>query len=157
MGDPVERVARRVGLPPGSGLLEALRRYSRNEAAYWGHGTAFTPRQLRALWRRDGLPSDPYAPLARRLAGERDLEQRPYADQLALTDLLLQLPERLLMRADRATMRHGVEARVPFLDLTGFAPEPVGELVEAASRGQGHAASLFWTLYVLALWAHHWT
>jgi asparagine synthase (glutamine-hydrolysing) len=42
--------------------------------------------------------------------------RRPYADRVALIDMLLELPERLLMRLDRATMRHAVEARVPFLD-----------------------------------------
>jgi asparagine synthase (glutamine-hydrolysing) len=50
------------------------------------------------------------------MATVEDLRARPYADQVALTDMLLELPERLLMRLDRASMRHGVEARVPYLD-----------------------------------------
>lgn len=51
--------------------------------------------------------------------------QRPYPDQIALTDMLQQLPERLLLRLDRASMRHGVEARVPYLD---------PQVIEAAFR-----------------------
>jgi asparagine synthase (glutamine-hydrolysing) len=43
--------------------------------------------------------------------------------QMLLTDLSLQLPCQFLAKVDRATMAHGIEARVPLLD------ERIGELV----------------------------
>ena len=46
----------------------------------------------------------------------RGFASRDYFDQLALIDIVVGLPERLLMRVDRATMAHSVEARVAFLD-----------------------------------------
>jgi len=36
--------------------------------------------------------------------------------QMQLTDLCLQLPSQFLVKVDRATMAHGIEARVPLLD-----------------------------------------
>ncbi len=43
-------------------------------------------------------------------------QSAPILDQLTLIDLMVGLPERLLMRVDKATMLYGVEAREPFLD-----------------------------------------
>jgi asparagine synthase (glutamine-hydrolysing) len=37
-------------------------------------------------------------------------------NQMLLTDLSLQLPSQFLPKVDRATMAHGLEARVPLLD-----------------------------------------
>jgi asparagine synthase (glutamine-hydrolysing) len=47
--------------------------------------------------------------------------------QMLLTDLSLQLPSQFLTKVDRATMAHGVEARVPLLD------EQVGALAVGLS------------------------
>jgi asparagine synthase (glutamine-hydrolysing) len=207
------------------GVSDLLLRYARDEQVYWGHGTVFSSFQRKRLVQAKASYLDPYDSLVRRLAWDDRFGDRPFLDQLALIDMLVQLPERLLMRADRATMRYSVEARVPFLDrevlsvafrvpprlrantpksflrgyarkklpaaivdrpkvgfptarevflgrdsmarirervlakpfleLTGFAPKSVDELVAAQGRGSGIEA--LWTLYVLALWVHHWT
>ncbi len=117
-GDPLERLLERVqplGVVVGN-AIEPLRRYERGEHAYWGHGIVFSSQFRERLLgdRADWI--DPHDRLVARLAREEGLRDRPYFDQLALVDLLAQLPERFLMRAERATMRHGVEARAPFLD-----------------------------------------
>ncbi len=50
------------------------------------------------------------SPLAGRLASPEVLQKIPYME------LNLRLPEHLLMRVDKLTMAHSIEARVPFLD-----------------------------------------
>jgi asparagine synthase (glutamine-hydrolysing) len=228
IGDPIERLLERS--PPlatmARAAIEPARRYSRSEMPYWGHGTVFTLRQRERLLGHRTDHNVPYERLAERAALEEGLCDRPYVDQLALIDMLLQLPERLLMRVDRATMRHGIEARVPFLDpevlqvafripprlrasapkaflrtyarnklpaaiterkkvgfptaravflgpeiiapirervlapvfldLTGMNRSAVADLVVAAEQGRRYSLTPLWTLYVLALWAHHW-
>lgn len=117
-GDPVLRMlehAPPLGLLSGA-ALEPLRRYAKNQAPYWGHGLVFPSLYRRRLLAQRPEAVEPYLRVRDRLGWEHDLRERPRLDQLALTDLLLQLPERLLMRTDRATMRHGIEARVPFVD-----------------------------------------
>ena len=104
-----------IGSADGT-LYEALRRHARRESVYWGHGVLFSPPEQRRLLERQAPRTNPYDRLRGRMATVEDLRARPYADQVALTDMLLELPERLLMRLDRASMRHGVEARVPYLD-----------------------------------------
>lgn len=57
--------------------------------------------------------SDPFAAFrrcARRFAAADPVQQ------MLLTDITLQLPSQFLAKVDRATMAHGVEARVPLLD-----------------------------------------
>jgi asparagine synthase (glutamine-hydrolysing) len=49
-------------------------------------------------------------PLAGRLCDEEILQKIPYME------LKLRIPEHLLMRVDKMTMAHSIEARVPFLD-----------------------------------------
>jgi asparagine synthase (glutamine-hydrolysing) len=48
---------------------------------------------------------------------ELDAQQPPTARSMRLLELRRHLPESYLEKCDRATMRHGLEARVPFLDL----------------------------------------
>ena len=48
---------------------------------------------------------------------ELDAQERPTATSMRLLELRRHLPETYLEKCDRATMRHGLEARVPFLDL----------------------------------------
>lgn len=99
-------------------LEELLDRRSRGELAYWGYGTLTTHRERAGL--RTGRPADhdPHAALLARLGGSDEAlrAQGRELDRLMLTDIAVGLPERLLMRVDRATMAFGVEARVPLLD-----------------------------------------
>lgn len=57
--------------------------------------------------------SDAFA--AYRSCAKRFSAQDP-VQQMLLTDITLQLPSQFLAKVDRATMAHGVEARVPLLD-----------------------------------------
>jgi asparagine synthase (glutamine-hydrolysing) len=57
--------------------------------------------------------SDAFA--AYRGCAKRFADQDP-VQQMLLTDITLQLPSQFLAKVDRATMAHGVEARVPLLD-----------------------------------------
>jgi asparagine synthase (glutamine-hydrolysing) len=57
--------------------------------------------------------ADPFAAYRRcavRFRGQDEVQQ------MLLTDITLQLPSQFLTKVDRATMAHGVEARVPLLD-----------------------------------------
>jgi asparagine synthase (glutamine-hydrolysing) len=63
--------------------------------------------------RRLAASSDPFA--AYRRCAHRFGSEDPVR-QMLLTDLTLQLPSQFLTKVDRATMAHGVEARVPLLD-----------------------------------------
>jgi asparagine synthase (glutamine-hydrolysing) len=54
--------------------------------------------------------------------------------QMLLTDISLQLPSQFLTKVDRATMAHGIEARVPLLD-EGLASLAVGLPVNLKVRG----------------------
>jgi len=99
-------------------LPEHLRRYSKGQHLYWGYGLLFCAKDCDRLYRKAlASPMDPYERLRLKMVELPGLNRRPYLDQLAMIDLLLQLPERLLMRVDKATMRYGVEAREPFLDM----------------------------------------
>ncbi|HST10804.1 MAG TPA: asparagine synthase (glutamine-hydrolyzing) [Terriglobales bacterium] len=57
--------------------------------------------------------TDPFA--AFRRCAERFAKADP-VQRMLLTDILLQLPSQFLAKVDRATMSHGIEARVPLLD-----------------------------------------
>jgi asparagine synthase (glutamine-hydrolysing) len=98
-------------------LHQLLHSHSRRESLYWGHGLVFGTHDLEMIHKKS-LPSgaDPYERLRSRINAATGFQGESCLNQLAMTDLLLQLPERLLMRLDKATMRYGVEAREPFLD-----------------------------------------
>ncbi len=57
-----------------------------------------------------GVVAEYLGPLAGRLSDPEILQKIPYME------LKLRIPEHLLMRVDKMTMAHSVEARVPFLD-----------------------------------------
>jgi asparagine synthase (glutamine-hydrolysing) len=63
--------------------------------------------------RRLESSSDPFA--AYRSCAKRFVSADP-VQQMLLTDITLQLPSQFLAKVDRATMAHGIEARVPLLD-----------------------------------------
>jgi asparagine synthase (glutamine-hydrolysing) len=131
-----------TGTPDGT-VAELLRRYSNGEHLYWGYGVLLNDAERYRLFGGRRPLSDPYEQLRRRTLLVERFPQLPLLDQLTLIDLLLGLPERLLMRVDKATMLFGLEARVPFLDpgvvRAAFrvpprvrAPEPKGFLKQLA-------------------------
>jgi asparagine synthase (glutamine-hydrolysing) len=89
----------------------------------------FSPDEIAALlrpaWRRVA-DCDVYADARRAADAARDLH---WLDRLAYIDIRTWLPDDILVKVDRATMAHGLEARAPFLDhrlaefAAGLAPE----------------------------------
>jgi asparagine synthase (glutamine-hydrolysing) len=75
--------------------------------------------------------ADPFA--AYRRCASRFADHDP-VQQMLLTDISLQLPSQFLTKVDRATMAHGIEARVPLLD-EGVASQAVGLPAELKVRG----------------------
>jgi asparagine synthase (glutamine-hydrolysing) len=75
-----------------------------------------------AARRRLEVATDPF--LAYRRCAQRFADHDP-VQQMLLTDITLQLPCQFLPKVDRATMAHGLEARVPLLD-EGVASLAVG-------------------------------
>jgi asparagine synthase (glutamine-hydrolysing) len=76
--------------------------------------------------------TDPFA--AYRRCASR-FENFDPVQQMLLTDISLQLPSQFLTKVDRATMSHGIEARVPLLD-EGVASLAVGLPVTLKVRGR---------------------
>ncbi len=99
--------------------LDYLRRASFDDELYWGGGSDMTPSHLRRLF-ADGNRQLLAVPSAfNRSIHHEALSIRPKADilqRIAYYELAHRLPELLLMRVDKITMAHGLEARVPFLD-----------------------------------------
>jgi len=86
-------------------------------AAYLALKAVFTPAEKGHLYSwslqescRTTAPADE---IVRRFLGPGG---GPYLDQLLRLDLATWLPDDLLVKVDRMTMAHGVEARVPYLD-----------------------------------------
>ena len=110
----LHRVARLLGAP--AGRVDVLRRAAHDEPLYWGLDVAFWDTEKAALLR--AAPSSSAGALVRGFYGEL-AARRPHADrlqQMSWIELCNRLPELLLMRVDRLTMAHSVEARAPFLD-----------------------------------------
>lgn len=89
----------------------------------------FAPAEIAALLRptwRHAAEADVYADARRAAEEARDLH---WLDRLGYVDLRTWLPDDILVKVDRATMAHGLEARAPFLDhrlaefAAGLAPE----------------------------------
>jgi asparagine synthase (glutamine-hydrolysing) len=76
--------------------------------------------------------TDPFA--AYRRCASRFVNFEP-VQQMLLTDISLQLPSQFLAKVDRATMAHGIEARVPLLD-EGVASLAIGLPVALKIRGR---------------------
>ena len=102
--------------------VEALERAAQPDSRlWWGGAVAFyeraltqiaTPELLRQI---DGGPA-PRDIVAGYAADAERLGAVDALDTLIYQDLRLRLPELLLMRVDKLTMAHAIEARVPFLD-----------------------------------------
>ena len=114
-----------------SGASDLLVRAARDRHLFWGGAMTFWETQKKSLLDLDLLTARLLEPGAGFPQTHRDLFDThelirdsaaglpPQADELArMTKLELdyRLPELLLMRMDKMTMAHSVEARVPFLD-----------------------------------------
>jgi asparagine synthase (glutamine-hydrolysing) len=101
------------------GRADVLRRLAVGEPFYWGLDIAFSDLEKRRLF-RSGL-RDQASSAASVVSGYYDelSRHRPDADflqQMSYVELSNRLPELLLMRVDKFSMAHSLEARAPFLD-----------------------------------------
>jgi asparagine synthase (glutamine-hydrolysing) len=104
----------------GDGRVEVLRRLAAGDPLYWGLDVVFSDVEKRRLY-RDGGPAGARSNAASVVAGYYDelSHHRPDADflqQISYVELSNRLPELLLMRVDKFSMAHSLEARAPFLD-----------------------------------------
>ena len=111
-------VARATG--SSNGRLDVLRRAARNEPFYWGLDVVFWDTEKESLLRPEArsIFGSGSAPLVCEYYREIS-ERRPAADflqQMSYVELCNRLPELLLMRVDKFSMAHSLEARAPFLD-----------------------------------------
>ena len=111
------RGARAFGI--NDGRADVLRRVAAGEPFYWGLDVVFWDLEKRRLYRAGAL--DRRSTAASVVSGYyRELaESRPNADflqQMSYVELSNRLPELLLMRVDKFSMAHSLEARAPFLD-----------------------------------------
>ncbi len=109
--------ARATGMDDGR--TEVLRRLAAGEPFYWGLDIVFSDLEKRRVYRSGGAPDPGWS--ASVVSGYyRELFQhRPNADflqQMSYLELSNRLPELLLMRVDKFSMAHSLEARAPFLD-----------------------------------------
>jgi len=112
------RVARAGGM--ADGRLDVLRRAASNEPFYWGLDVVFSDVQKDRLFRHGtrGKLGPGAAPIVQSYYADL-AERRPDADflqQMSYVELSNRLPELLLMRVDKFSMAHSLEARAPFLD-----------------------------------------
>jgi asparagine synthase (glutamine-hydrolysing) len=113
----LHRLARFLRAP--AGRIDVLRRAAVGEPLYWGLDVVFWDTEKTALLERTkphgGARSSElvhgfYRELAKRQPAADSLQQ------LSWIELCNRLPELLLMRVDKLTMAHSLEARAPFLD-----------------------------------------
>jgi len=114
----VKRGAELAGQP--SGRVDVLRRAAENEPLYMGLDVVFFDWEKQALYTEAGKRAMPGKAADTVNAYYREIEERrPNADfsqQMSYIELRNRLPELLLMRVDKFSMQHSLEARAPFLD-----------------------------------------
>jgi asparagine synthase (glutamine-hydrolysing) len=114
----VKRGAELAGAP--SGRVDVLRRAAENEPLYMGLDVVFFDWEKAALYTPEGRRAMPRRAADTVNAYYREIaERRPDADfsqQMSYVELRNRLPELLLMRVDKFSMQHSLEARAPFLD-----------------------------------------
>ena len=84
---------------------------------YIGNAYVFKPAEIRKVWRgpRQGVGHEqPGAVLAAEVPG---FEAQPESRRMQLVDMHYWLPGDILAKADRMTMAHSLELRVPYLDM----------------------------------------
>jgi asparagine synthase (glutamine-hydrolysing) len=114
----VRRGAELAGAP--GGRVDVLRRAAEDEPLYMGLDTVFFDWEKAQLYTEAGRSAMPRKAADVVSAYYREiLERRPGADfsqQMSYVELRNRLPELLLMRVDKYSMAHSLEARAPFLD-----------------------------------------
>ena len=111
-------VARTAGRSNGS--LDIFRRAANDLPFYWGLDVVFWDTEKKALLQpqAQSIFGEGSAPLVGSYYKEI-CDRRPGADflqQMSYVELCNRLPELLLMRVDKFSMAHSLEARAPFLD-----------------------------------------
>jgi asparagine synthase (glutamine-hydrolysing) len=103
-----------------AGRVDTLRRAAADEPLYLGLDVVFFDGEKDRLYTPAGRRAMPYRAAATVQAYyDEILQRRPDADfsqQMSYVELRNRLPELLLMRVDRFSMAHSLEARAPFLD-----------------------------------------
>lgn len=102
------------------GRVDVLRRAAEDEPLYMGLDVVFVDGEKKELYTAAGRRAMPWR-AADTVSGyyEEILDARPGADfsqQMSYVELRNRLPELLLMRVDKFSMAHSLEARAPFLD-----------------------------------------
>ena len=114
----VKRGAELAGAP--SGRVDVLRRAAEDEPLYLGLDVVFFDWEKAELYTPEGKKLMPRKAADTVAAYYREInERRPDADfsqQMSYVELRNRLPELLLMRVDKYSMAHSLEARAPFLD-----------------------------------------
>lgn len=102
------------------GRADVLRRLAAGEPFYWGLDVVFSDLEKRRLYRSGAAPRQRSSAASVVAGYYRELSRnRPNADflqQMSYVELSNRLPELLLMRVDKFSMAHSLEARAPFLD-----------------------------------------
>jgi asparagine synthase (glutamine-hydrolysing) len=100
--------------------VDVLRRAAEDEPLYLGLDVVFFDWEKAALYTEAGRRAMPETAAAMASPWYREIAARhPEADfsqQMSFVELCNRLPELLLMRVDRFSMAHSLEARAPFLD-----------------------------------------
>src|SRR5262249_1372586 len=111
--------AGRLGLA-SDGRLDVLRRAAHDEPLYWGLDVVFWDTEKEHLLQpRARAKMRPSSSSVVSQCYDEILRRRPKADflqQMSHVELSNRLPELLLMRVDKFSMAHSLEARAPFLD-----------------------------------------
>ncbi len=87
-----------------------VRFLGRIEDWYIGNANIFTPRDIESLWTGETFKRMSLAPLYTKVADRDDSEKMQHID------INTWLPGDILAKADKMTMAHSLELRVPFLD-----------------------------------------
>lgn len=139
--EAIYQLVRRSGAP--AGRIDLLRRAARGEQLYWGLDVVFWETEKKALLThgaRKRMLESPAAIIQRYydalFAAHRNADG---LQQMSYVELCNRLPELLLMRVDKISMAHSIEARAPFLDhqLSSYALS-----LPAALKIRGHGTKL---------------
>ncbi len=100
---------------------EYLRRLKEHQEPFWGHAIAFSDLQKEKVLTKEYKERNRYESVYPLISGYYEEiksidKNADFMKQMAYLEIKHRLPELLLHRADRMTMAHSLEGRVPFLD-----------------------------------------